>query len=133
MSGRASASSSPSVIAKILFWLAGYSLAALAAALRVDPPELEESLRPLEGRRALQGPFSYAWLTHGVLTTQGGAAIDPAGRVLRPDGTAVEGLRAGGGVAVGLAGERSEGYSSGNGLLAAFGMGWIIGSEVAAG
>jgi fumarate reductase flavoprotein subunit len=108
-------------------------LAALAAALRIDPPELEESLRPLEGRRALQGPFSYAWLTHGVLTTQGGAAIDAAGRVLRPDGTAVEGLRAGGGVAVGLAGERSEGYSSGNGLLAAFGMGWIIGSEVAAG
>ena len=105
---------------------------ALAVALRVDPRVLEESLRPVEGRRALRGPFHYAWLTHGVLTTQGGAAVDTRGRVLRPDGTAVKGLRAGGGVAVGLAGERSEGYSSGNGLLAAFGMGWIIGSEAAA-
>jgi fumarate reductase flavoprotein subunit len=105
---------------------------ALAAALRVDRRVLQEALRPVHGRRPLQGPYHYAWLTHGVLTTQGGAAIDTRGRVLRPDGTAVEGLRGGGGVAVGLAGARSEGYSSGNGLLAAFGMGWIIGSEVAA-
>ncbi len=108
-------------------------VAALASALRVDQPVLEESLRPVLGRRSLQAPFHYAWLTHGVLTTQGGAAIDPRGRVLRPDGSPVRGLRAGGGVAVGLAGERSEGYSSGNGLLAAFGMGWVIGTEVAAG
>ena len=43
------------------------------------------------------------------------------------------GLRAGGGVAVGLAGEDSAGYSSGNGLLSAFGMGWIVGNGIAAG
>lgn len=104
---------------------------ALAAAVKVDPGVLSRSLEPLPGRRALAGPFHYAWLTHGVLTTQGGAAVDPAGRVLRTDGSAVTGLRGGGGVAVGLAGEDSAGYSSGNGLLSAFGMGWIIGNDLA--
>ncbi|HEX6056346.1 MAG TPA: FAD-binding protein [Intrasporangium sp.] len=105
----------------------------LAEALRLDPLALALALEPLPGRRALVGPFHYAWLTHGVLTTQGGAAIDTTGRVLRTDGTTIPGLRAGGGAAVGLAGEHSAGYSSGNGLLSAFGMGWIIGNEIAAG
>ncbi len=41
------------------------------------------------------------------------------------------GLRAGGGTAVGLAGPDSGGYSSGNGLLSAFGMGWIVGNDLA--
>lgn len=106
---------------------------ALAAQLGVDAGRLATSLAPLPGRRALAGPFHYAWLTHGVLTTQGGAAVDASGRVLRSDGTTVPGLRAGGGVAVGLAGKDSSGYSSGNGLLSAFGMGWIVGNAVAAG
>ena len=105
-------------------------LASLAAALRLDPAVLEASLRPLPGRRALVAPFHFAWLTHGVLTTQGGAAIDPRGRVLRADGTPIPGLRTGGGTAVGLAGASSGGYSSGNGLLSAFGMGWIIGNGI---
>ena len=105
----------------------------LAAELGMDAGRLSTALEPLPGRRALAGPFHYAWLTHGVLTTQGGAAVDATGRVLRHDGTPVPGLRAGGGVAVGLAGEDSSGYSSGNGLLSAFGMGWIVGNEVAAG
>jgi fumarate reductase flavoprotein subunit len=105
----------------------------LARALRVDETALRGALEPTHGRRRLQAPFHFTWLTHGVLTTQGGAEIDTRGRVLRTDGSTVAGLRAGGGVAVGLAGERSEGYSSGNGLLAAFGMGWIIGNELAAG
>lgn len=102
----------------------------LARALRLDPGVLQTSLRPLPGRRALVAPFHFAWLTHGVLATQGGAAIDPQGHVLRADGTSIPGLRAGGGVAVGLAGARSGGYSSGNGLLSAFGMGWIIGNGI---
>ena len=106
-------------------------VASLASALHLDAGALATALEPWPGRRALSAPFHYSWLTHGVLTTQGGAAVDPTGRVLRPDGTSIQGLRAGGGVAVGLAGEDSAGYSSGNGLLAAFGMGWIIGNELA--
>lgn len=108
-------------------------VATLADTLRLDPLALASALTPLPGRRALVGPFHYASLTHGVLTTQGGAAIDTRGRVLRPDGSTIPGLRAGGGVAVGLAGPDSSGYSSGNGLLSAFGMGWIIGNELATG
>ena len=108
-------------------------VATLADALRLDPMAMAQALTPLPGRRALIGPFHYAWLTHGVLTTQGGAAIDTTGHVLRTDGTTIPGLRAGGGVAVGLAGKDSAGYSSGNGLLSAFGMGWIIGNELAVG
>lgn len=104
---------------------------ALAAALGLDAAVLAASLRPLPGRRPLAAPYHYARLTHGVLTTQGGAAIDVQGRVLRADGSAIPGLRAGGGTAVGLAGPDSAGYSSGNGLLSAFGMGWIVGNELA--
>lgn len=107
--------------------------ATLAERVRMDPLLLERALEPIAGRRRLVAPFHYAWLTHGVLTTQGGAAIDTRGRVLRKDGSAVAGLRAGGGTAVGLAGPDSAGYSSGNGLLAAMGMGWIIGGDLAAG
>ena len=35
------------------------------------------------------------------------------------------------GTAYGLAGPSSDGYSSGNGLLSAFGMGWIVGNALA--
>ena len=34
--------------------------------------------------------------------------------------------------ACGLAGPSSDGYSSGNGLLAALGMGWIVGDSLTA-
>lgn len=99
---------------------------ALAAALGADP-----DLEPLPGRRRLAAPYHLAWVTHGVLATQGGVVVDPLGRVLRTDGSVIPGLRAGGGTAVGLAGPDSKGYVSGNGLLSAFGMGWIIGNDLA--
>ncbi len=71
-------------------------------------------------------------MTHGVLTTQGGVVIDAAGRVLAADGSPIPRLYAAGGTACGLAGRGSDGYSSGNGLLSAFGMGWIVGNALAA-
>lgn len=104
--------------------------ATLAAALRLSPAALADALAPLPGRRPLAPPYYHAAVTHGVLTTQGGAAIDSSGRVLRGDGDSIPGLRAGGGAAVGLAGPDSAGYSSGNGLLSALGMGWIIGNAL---
>jgi fumarate reductase flavoprotein subunit len=51
--------------------------------------------------------------------------------VLRADGTWVENLYAGGGTAMGISGPSSRGYSSGNGLLSALGLGWIIGEHLA--
>lgn len=103
------------------------SLDALMAATGISAAALE----PLPGRHLLEAPFHFAWLTHGVLASQGGVVIDPAGQVLRQDGSVIEGLRAGGGTAAGLAGSDSSGYVSGNGLLSALGMGWIIGNALA--
>ena len=95
------------------------------------PRRLRQSLAPRAGRRRLEAPYHLAWVTHGVLTTQGGVVIDPGGRVLDASGDPIPGLYAAGGTACGLAGPSSDGYSSGNGLLSAFGMGWIIGNSLA--
>ena len=81
----------------------------------------------------LKAPLYAAWITHGILTTQGGLMIDVKGRVRRPDDSVVTGLSAGGGAAMGISGSSSDGYSSGNGLLAAMGLGWIIGNRLAQG
>lgn len=103
----------------------------LATSLGLPFASIEKALDPLPGRRRLEAPFHFAWVTHGVLATQGGAVVDASGHVLRPDGSRIVGLRAGGGVAAGLAGADSSGYVSGNGLLSALGMGWIIGNDLA--
>lgn len=47
--------------------------------------------------------------------------------MVRPDGSPVPGLYAGGGTAVGINGRSHKGYSSGNGLLAATVLGKIAG------
>lgn len=107
------------------------TLAELADALHLDRATTSAALQPLRGRRAPVAPYHLAWVTHGVLTTQGGLSIDAAGRVLRASGVPIAGLYAGGGAACGLAGATSDGYLSGNGLLSAFGMGWIVGETVA--
>jgi len=80
--------------------------------------------------RALEGPLFAAWVTGGILTTQGGLTVDPHGRVLLASGGALPGLFAGGGSAAGISGPSCDGYSSGNGLLSAFGFGWIIGAQL---
>lgn len=106
-------------------------LDAVAAALRLPADVAARALAPLPGRRPLAAPYHLAWVTHGVLTTQGGAVVDTDGRVLGSGGLPIPGLYAGGGTACGLAGPSSDGYSSGNGLLTAFGFGWIIGNRLA--
>jgi fumarate reductase flavoprotein subunit len=54
--------------------------------------------------------------------------VDAHARVLRPDGTPIAGLFAGGGVAAGVSGlAGAEGYASGNGLLTAAGLGYVAG------
>jgi fumarate reductase flavoprotein subunit len=104
----------------------------LAGRLGLTQAATATALSPLPGRRPLEAPFHQAWVTHGVLTSQGGAVIDPGGRVLDAAGEPIGGLYAAGGTACGLAGPSSDGYLSGNGLLSAFGMGWIIGDSLAA-
>ena len=91
-----------------------------------------EAVTPGVGRplRSLGPPLYATWVTGGILTTQGGLRVDTCGRVLRSDGSHVHGLYAGGGSAAGVSGPSADGYSSGNGLLCAFGFGWIIGEHV---
>ncbi|WP_017934527.1 FAD-dependent oxidoreductase [Nocardioides sp. Iso805N] len=102
----------------------------LASALSLDVEATGRALTPMPGRRQLMAPYHLAWVTHGLLTTQGGLVIDPAGHVLDSHAAPIAGLYAGGGTACGLAGPTSDGYLSGNGLLSALGMGWIIGTSL---
>ncbi len=112
--------------------------AALCAALGVDADAFATTVAGFVGwdevtgtRRALAAPYWAAPLTSGILATQGGLDIDTTGRVLRTDGSWIEGLYAAGGTAAGISGPSSRGYSSGNGLLHALGLGWIIGNHLA--
>jgi fumarate reductase flavoprotein subunit len=105
----------------------------LASALGLGVAETGAAVAARPGRRQLQPPFHLAWVTHGLLATQGGIVVDAWGRVLDADGHPIPRLYAGGGAACGLAGPSSDGYLSGNGLLSAFGMGWIVGNALASG
>lgn len=116
------------------------SVRGLAAGLKLPEAALAQTLEsfpaasdlvPREQAR-LRGPLYGAWVTHGLLTTQGGLLTDTSGRVLAPDGSVIAGLSAGGGTASGISGDSPDGYMSGNGLLAAMGLGWIIGNRLAA-
>jgi fumarate reductase flavoprotein subunit len=79
----------------------------------------------------LEPPLYAAWVTGALAHTQGGLAVDGNARVLREDGSAVEGLYAAGGAAAGLAGRGGEGYLPGNGLAQSFALGLIAGEEMA--
>lgn len=107
------------------------TLPELAQRLGLSEADTASVLTPLPGRRRLDAPYHLARVTHGILASQGGAVIDPQGRVLDATGKAIPGLYAAGGTACGLAGASSDGYVSGNGLLSAFGMGWIVGNTLA--
>ncbi|MCR9175251.1 MAG: FAD-dependent oxidoreductase [Alphaproteobacteria bacterium] len=99
-----------------------------AAGAKVDPFG-----RDFTGAPCLAGqPFHAVKVTGALFHTQGGLAIDTAARVLRPDGSALPNLFAGGGAAVGVSGTGVEGYLSGNGLLTAFTLGRIAGRSAAA-
>jgi fumarate reductase flavoprotein subunit len=80
----------------------------------------------------MQGPYWICRVTPGLFHTQGGLAIDPVGRVLKTDGTAIPNLFAGGGAAGGISGRAGAGgYASGNGLLTAIGLGYLSGKAAA--
>jgi fumarate reductase flavoprotein subunit len=79
----------------------------------------------------LSGRLHAVKVTGALFHTQGGLVIDGNARVLRPDGTALPNLFAGGGAACGVSGSRVEGYLSGNGLLTAVGLGYVAGQHAA--
>lgn len=76
------------------------------------------------GFAPLASPYAVCRSVPGLFHTQGGLVVDGDARVRRPDGSAVPGLYAIGGVAAGVSGrDGGRGYSSGSGLLAALGLG----------
>jgi len=99
----------------------------LAALIGVETAALAKS------SAALTPPLFAVRVVPGLFHTQGGLKVDENARVLRPDGTAVPNLFAGGGAAAGISGRRgAAGYASGNGLLTALGLGRQAGLTAAA-
>lgn len=115
------------------------SIAGLAAVMGVPADALNASFAGATGRDAfgrrfepgkrLAPPYCAVRVTGALFHTQGGLVTDGGGRALRPDGTALPNLWAGGGAACGVSGAGDSGYLSGNGLLAAAVLGARAGAE----
>jgi fumarate reductase flavoprotein subunit len=119
------------------------SISDLAAAMRISTVALVDTWSKVEtlkmqgvadqfGRAFMekqqcQPPFHAVRVTGALFHTQGGLAIDAAGRVKRRDGTLFPNLFAAGGAAAGVSGSRAAGYLSGNGLLTATVLGRLAG------
>jgi fumarate reductase flavoprotein subunit len=120
------------------------SAADLAEALGIPVHSLERTLAEYQSAAAgdsadpfqrrdfgiapLQSPLMVSRVVPGIFHTQGGLAVDTEGRVLGAGDRPIQGLFAVGGVAAGVSGATgADGYSSGNGLLSAIGLGRIAG------
>jgi fumarate reductase flavoprotein subunit len=101
----------------------------IAMAARAAAGEIgDEFGRTNFGFGPMRAPFCVAKVMPGLFHTQGGVRVDAHARVIRPDGSPIVGLFAGGGVAAGVSGlSGAEGYASGNGLLTAVGLGYLAG------
>ncbi len=87
--------------------------------------------RDFTSQPALQAPYHAIKVSGALFHTQGGLEIDAGARVLRPDGSPLPNLFAGGGAACGISGSQVWGYLSGNGLLTAVNLGRLAGQTAA--
>lgn len=76
-------------------------------------------------------PYRALKVTGAIYHTQGGLQIDGSARVLRPDGTPLPNLFAGGGAARGVSGPSYWGYLPAMGLCAAVTLGRLAGDAAA--
>ena len=97
---------------------------AMAKSRQTDPFGRDFTTKPI-----LESPFYAVKVTGALFHTQGGLIIDRFARVLRPDGTPLPNLFAGGGAACGVSGPDIAGYLSGNGLLSAIAFGMLAGDS----
>jgi fumarate reductase flavoprotein subunit len=80
----------------------------------------------------LSQPYCVVRSIPALFHTQGGVQVDADGAVIDSDSRPIPGLYAGGGVVTGVSGrDGAAGYSSGNGLLTAVGLGRIAGLSAA--
>jgi fumarate reductase flavoprotein subunit len=128
--------------------LTGRTVEDLAGAVRVPATTFASEWTETESLKAKSGqdrfgrqftpgqlcmaPFHAVKVTGALFHTQGGLAIDAAGRVRRKNGTLFPNLFAAGGAAAGVSGSSAAGYLSGNGLLTATILGRLTGQAAAA-
>ncbi|WP_439533167.1 FAD-dependent oxidoreductase [Polymorphobacter sp.] len=110
---------------------------ALAATLDAARAAAESGQPDAFGRvwgndRPPQWPLHVTKVGGAIYHTQGGLQIDGQARVLRPDGTALPNLFAGGGAARGVSGPSYWGYLPAMGLGSAITLGHIAGKTAAA-
>jgi fumarate reductase flavoprotein subunit len=123
----ASAAMAPAAMASAATAAAAHGPSGVAAAV-IDPHG-----RSAFGVAPLVPPLYATRVVPGLFHTQGGLRVDEQARVLRPDGSTIPNLFAGGGAAAGISGRAGgAGYASGNGLLTALGLGWIAGRRAGA-
>lgn len=108
------------------------ALRATAAAVSRAKAGLETDAfgRPFAGLSDLVPPFRGVRVTGALFHTQGGLVVDDEARVVATSGASMPNLFAVGGAACGVSGARASGYLSGNGLLAAVGLGFVAGGAV---
>lgn len=119
----------------------------LAAEFGLDPDALTATLNDVHvlangggtdewGRsyweQPLGRPLAGVRVTGALFHTQGGLRVDAHARVRRRDGSAIAGLYASGGAAMGISGHGAAGYLAGNGLLPALGLAFLAAEDVAA-
>ncbi len=118
----------------------------LAAEFGLDPDALTATLNDVHdlavsggadewGRsyweQPLGRPLAGVRVTGALFHTQGGLRVNGHAQVLRPDGSAIAGLYAAGGAAMGISGHGAAGYLAGNGLLPALGLAFLAAEDVA--
>ncbi|WP_019516944.1 FAD-dependent oxidoreductase [Sphingomonas sp. Mn802worker] len=121
---------------------------ALAALIGADPSMLTDAIKRAQGAGAgsapdplgrdwtgtqpPSAPFRALRVIGALYHTQGGLQVDAEARVLRPDGSRLPNLFAGGGSARSVSGPSSWGYLPAMGLTTAVTLGWISGRAAAA-
>jgi fumarate reductase flavoprotein subunit len=76
-------------------------------------------------------PYAAVRVVPALFHTQGGLVVDEHARVVRDDGTVIDGLYASGGAAAGISGHGAAGYLAGNGLLPALGLAYLAADHAA--
>jgi len=102
----------------------------LETARRSAMAEAPDAFERSNWAHAISPPYAVVKVTGALFHTQGGLKVNEDGVVLR-HGSPIPGLYAAGGAAVGVSGDSSYGYVSGNGLLSALGLGLLAGSAAA--
>lgn len=102
----------------------------IAAAEHYASTSADDPLGRVNWDHSLRPPYAAVKVTGALFHTQGGLRVNEHGAVLR-EGEPIRGLFAAGGAAVGVSGDSSYGYLSGNGLLSALGLGYLSGRAAA--